>query len=986
MTRIAVIGMACRFPRAATPRAFWDNLVAGRDCITRLPREELAGLVRPARLEHPRFVSASGLIDGVFDFDPGMYAMAPAEAVLTDPQHRLFLDVAREALERAGVVGGRGQDIAVYAGVGRSRHEALVRGTLPDPDVDDVLLEIGNEKDYFATRVSYRLGLTGPSAVVQSACSTGLLAVHQAALSLANYECDVALAGAAAIRVPQEYGYVFQHGGIGSASGHCRPFSAHADGSVAGDGVACVVLKRLEDAVADGDRPHAVLLGSAVNNDGAKDGFASVSAAAQVRVMESALRFAELDPAAVDYVETHGSGTALGDATEWTALRRVYRHGPAVGAVKANVGHLREASGLAGLIKAVHAVELGVVPANPYADEPAAFTLGAGGGPRLPGKTQGWTPANAPRRAGVSAFGLGGTNVHLLLEQPPAPPPAAPPVPGPEVLTVTAHSAAALAATARDVAAALRGDAVPAAGAARTLQERRAHHRYRWAVTAESAAALAGELTDARAVPDAPVGEEPRIGFVFSGIGDHYPGMATGLFDYLPGFKERLLDAADQAGAVADRDFRPLLLAGVPRPPAGRIDLRAMLRGRENAGPPQSALDAHVVMFCLQYALAGALAEVGVVPAAVMGHSLGELAAATAGGVLDPQDAFRVVVTRARLVADQPPGGMLAVALPHEQAAELTGPGVWLATVNTPGSCVLAGDSAALLALSGRLGSAGVQARPMGVSRAFHTPMLAGAAAGLTELLGSVRLRPPRLPMVSGLTARWAGPEVALPEHWVRQLTSTVHFGAGVERLSESCSVLVEIGPGQLRSVAGQTRLAARGVAAVPTVRRDYEENTDQFTLARALGRIWQAGVPVDWPALRSGRPVPAAPLPPRAACPATHRATASAAAPGWQPVDATTAVPVAPVDRPAPSGPSASPAETALAGIWQSVLGVERIGARDHFFDLGGDSLMGARLIALLEESVGVHVPSPVVFASAVLSRMARNVQEYLDTEARSR
>ncbi|WP_149829623.1 type I polyketide synthase [Streptomyces tailanensis] len=1000
MTRIAIIGTACRFPGAEDPRSFWENLVRERDSITRLSRTVLEGRVPPSLLRHPRFVAASGLIDAVFDFDPGLYGMAPAEAVRTDPQHRLFLDVAREALESAGVLygaGGAAGDVGVYAGVGRSRHEALARAALPDCDLDDVLLETGNEKDYFAARVSYRLGLTGPSVVLQSACSTGLLAVHQAALALAAHECDVALAGAAAVRVPQEYGYVFRHGGIGSASGNCRPFSADADGTVAGDGVACVVLKRLEDALADGDHVHAVVLGSAVNNDGAKAGFASVSAASQVRLMESALRFSGLAADRVGYLEAHGSGTELGDATEWTALERVYRHGLTVGAVKANVGHLREASGLAGLLKAVQVVDTGVVPGSPHPARPAALSRDEAARSVLAHRTAHWDSPDDPRRAAVSSLGLGGTNVHLLLEQFERPAPQAPAPPVPEVLTLSAHSARALSATAGTYARHLVAAAVPLTGAALTLQERRTHHRHRWAVTAqEGSAGHLEEMTDRSAAPTQPVGEAPSVGFVFSGIGDHYPGMAAGLTDYLPGFGDRLAALLDQAGERAGRDLRSL--AAPPAAlPAGKVDLRAMLRGASGSDALQDPVAAHTVMFCVQQALADALADLGVVPAAVMGHSLGELSAAAVAGVLSRPDALDVVVRRAELVAGQPGGGMLAVALPGAEAAALTGPGVWLATENTPSSAVLAGELPALSELAARLQRQGTQARLLPVSHAFHTPMLAAAAADLAELFAKVPSAPPQTAMVSGLTADWIGAEAAEPRHWAAQLSRPVRFGTAVAKMAERCSVLVEIGPGQLRSVASQTGLAAKGVVTVATVRRAYEESGDAWTLARALGRIWQAGADVNWAALRADRRGAAAPMPPRAADRSTHQVSAVPEAPWWRPGDtgpvtaheaatpAPAAADAAPPAATTAEAPEAPGMQTRLAAIWQTVLGVPDVSGRDHFFDLGGDSLMGARLIALLELETGVHVPSPVVFESAVLSQMARNIEMYTATETRS-
>ncbi|MEU7039447.1 beta-ketoacyl synthase N-terminal-like domain-containing protein [Streptomyces varsoviensis] len=998
MTGIAVVGLSCRFPGAADADAYWANLAAGRDSVHRAAPRELVGLVPEEVRAHPRFVAASGLVDDVFAFDPERYGMSPREATVTDPQHRLFLHAAREALENAGIRAADAARIGVFAGVGRNRHEDWVRSTLPDPDAEDLMLEIGNGKDYFATRLSYRLGLTGPSVVVQSACSTGLLAVHQACLSLANYECDTALAGAAAVRVPLEYGYVFTHGAIGSPTGRCRPFSAHADGAVPGDGVGCVALRRLADARAGRDPVLAVLRGSAVNNDGAKGSFAAVSARAQQQVIEEALSLAETDPAGIGCVEAHGSATALGDETEWTALGRVFKDEVLVGSAKSNVGHLREASGIAGLIKAVGAVRTGRVPASLHDGRPARYVRDTGTGLRLPDRTVSWT-GPLPRRAGVSSFGLGGTNVHVVVEQPP---PSAPPAAGPaaaEVLTVSAHTATALRATAARLAAAPVSE--PLADAAHTLQERRTPLPHRLAVPATRwQEAREGLLAPGPGgVADGP----PRCGFVYPGIGDHYEGMAAGLLDYLPGFRPRLADALTTAGELAGRDFQALLFPPrrTPRRAAGGVDLRAMLRGAPREAALNDPVNAHVTVFCVQLALTEALAGLGVVPAAVFGHSLGELAAATVARVFTRQDAYRVVVRRAQHVAALPAGAMLAVALPEDRAVELTGPHVWLSTVVTPASCVLGGARADLLAVAERLRERGVQTRMTGVSHAFHTPLMRPAAEELRALLTAMPLRPPETPLVTGLGGDWAGADIARPDFWVRQLTSTVRFGDGALRMSGRCPVLLELGPGQLRTVVSQSGIARAGVAALATVRRRYEDDRDDLVLARTLGRLWERGTPVDWAALRGGRAARGVPLPPNACDDRELRAAGRAAPPPRQragtgeehrPAVPDGAVPTPPgahaAARPAPARTAreGSGVRELLADIWRTLLGVPDPLPHDHFFDLGGDSLMGVRLTRLLEDGLGAHVPTAVIFKSAVLSRMAENVQQWLDAKGHAR
>lgn len=974
MSDLAVIGLACRLPGAAGPEEFADLLRSGRDAVTR-GEGTAAG--------RSGYVAASGQIGRPFDFDPALYGMSEREALLTDPQHRLFLDTARRALEDAGVVDTPDRRVGVYAGVGRNRHERLLEANGIDAETDGALVEIGNEKDHLASRVSFRLGLRGPGVVVQSACSTGLLAVHVAGQALREHDCDVAVVGAAAVRVPLELGYDHRGGGIGSASGRCRPFSSSADGTVSGDGVGAVVLCRLADALDGGLPVHAVIRGSAVNNDGAKDGYGSVSATAQEDLILTALAVAGVGAADIGYVEAHGSATPLGDAVEWQALQAVFSPSTHVGSTKSNLGHLREAAGIAGLIKAVQVVRDGVVPPSLHDGRPAAFVTD--GGPTLADSCRDWAagPGASPRLAMVNSFGLGGTNVSVVLEQPP-PLSSVEAVPaGPQLLSVSAHTAAALSTTAAEVADVLDAPGVDLAAVARTLQAGRCARAFRRAVVGDTPTVVAAALRD-RASRDAR--PRPRVGLVFSGIGDQYVGMTQGLCAAFPAFNSHLADALGLASAHTGTDLRALLFppgltAGPPGPAGPAVDLRAMLRRGSDRPRFPDAVSAHAALFCVQEALAATLVDAGVVPVALFGHSLGELTAATLAGVFARDDAHRIVVERARLLDTLPTSTMLAVGAAPEALPELP-PGVHVATWTSPVSCVVAGRLEEVAAFATLLGGLGLPAQVITGSAAFHTPLMEPVAARVEALVAAVPRSPATLPLVRDLDAAWDDGALVEPAYWARQLTTTVHHGAGVARLAERCDVLVEVGPGQMRTVARQLP-SARDVEVATTVRRSFENADDRAVLLGGLATLWENGADIAWSGV-----LPSAPRVAR--LPATHaedRPLIVSVAPLRQMPSATLPAAAAGSLSAAPAASAAAVDRTtagvgwrpAVARAWEVVLGVVNPQPRDHFFDLGGDSLMGVRLIALVSAAVGREVPPSTLFHEATLEGMARSVDDWL-------
>lgn len=1000
MSGVAVIGTAGRLPGARDLDTFWTNLLAGRDTVTRADVDELRGLVPDDVLDDARWIGASGRIDGVYDFDPEHFGMAPRTALITDPQHRLLLATVQHALEDAAVVPATGARVGVYAGVGRNRYADVVRAVhrATGEPVDELALEIGNEKDHCSTKVAFRLGFEGPAVTVQSACSSGLVALHQACQALAAQECDVAVVAAAAVRVPDVHGYLYLPGSIGSADGVCRSFSSRANGAVAGDGVVAVVLKRTEDAVADGDHVRAVVRGSAVNNDGAKSGYASVSARAQEAVIRDALLFAEVDAATVASIEAHGSATPLGDATEWSALTAVYGTGgrTLVGSVKSNLGHLREASGLAGLVRAVASLHHGVVPPTVNVGAAAEFTRAHDTGLELARTAQRW-PRDGVRRAAVSAFGLGGTNVHVVLEEAPARtasnPPAGGPeqVRGPELVLVSARTATAMTTTAGRWADALR-NGTPLATAAAVSQLGRRHRAHRTFAVGSTPDEVAADL--AAPAPAPPAGPaRDAVCLVFPGVGDQYTAMTAGLRGWLPGFDADLRRLLDACGRHVDRDLSGALATAPPQEQGRAFSLRRLVQERDGGSlEGVDTLAVHATVFSVQVALAQALQRLGVEPGAVVGHSLGELAAATVAGVFAEDDAVRVVMTRARLVDAQPPGAMLALSTSRAEAEALTGQGVWLAAVNSPRSCVVAGDRERVLHLADELAARGLAGRLLPVTQALHTPMMMAAADALGELLDRTPTAPPQVPLASNVTGGWVGDEVQRADYWHRHLTSTVLFGDALVTASSRSRVLLEVGPGQLRTLAAQCHGDLGTV--VPTARREYQNERDDAVLLRALGALWRAGVEPAWEVFhRPGRswraPLPGTAFEERPLrvddalggvvvdLDGAQGAPVTSARPVVAPLAAVPAEAAGPAAD--PDGPPPDDAVLrALADVWVQVLGVPGLTPDADFFDLGGDSMMSVQLIRGLEQRLGFHVPAVVVFEESRLGRMARRITEW--------
>ncbi|HEU0076015.1 MAG TPA: type I polyketide synthase, partial [Longimicrobiaceae bacterium] len=856
---VAVVGMAGRFPGAQDVEEFWSNLREGVHSISFFSDEELAAAgVDPSLIRNPDYVRAGGVLEGIELFDAGFFGFNPREAEVLDPQHRIFMETAWEALENAGIDPETTERaVGIYAGSSTSHY--LTYHVLSRPEIVEAVgafqVHIGNGKDFLATRASYKLNLRGPALNVQTGCSTGLVSVHVACQALLNGECDVALAGGVTVNLGQRQGYLYSPGGVLAPDGHCRAFDARAGGALSGSGVALVVLKRLDDALADGDTIHAVVRGSAINNDGAqKVGFTAPSVDGQAAVIEEALAVGDVDPATIGFVEAHGTGTDLGDPIEVAALTQAFGEVGrtqfcALGSVKTNIGHLDAAAGTAGMIKAVLALEHGEIPPTLHYTAPNPKIDFASSPFFVNTELRRWDTDDHPRRAGVSSFGIGGTNAHVVLEEPPATEPSEAARPW-HLLVLSAKTTPALEAATDRLAAHLRAHPEQElADVAHTLQVgRRAleHRRVLVARDREDAAAALESRAPQRVVSG--TAPEPRpVAFLFSGVGDHDPQMGRGLYETEPVFRAEVDRCAEILRAHLGVDLREVLYPGeAPADGEGeaspKIDLRAML-SRASAGPDEAAERlnatsmAQAALFVTEYALAKQWMAWGVRPEAMIGHSLGEYVAAAVAGVFSLEDALMLVAERSRLIEELPEGAMLGLPMAEAEVRPLLRDGLAVGTVNGPAMTVVSGPVDAVAALEAELAGRGVACRRLPTRHAFHSPMMAPVAERLAELMRRVRLSAPEIPFVSNVTGTWIrAEEAADPEYWARHLCGTVRFAEGMaELLRDGSRVLLEVGPGRTLGTFALHGGAAEG-AVLSSLRHAYTRQSDQAHLLETLG------------------------------------------------------------------------------------------------------------------------------------------------------
>jgi acyl transferase domain-containing protein/thioesterase domain-containing protein len=847
---IALIGIGCHLPGARGPLGFWKNLRAGVESIATYSEEELrAAGVGDSLLKHPDYVRRGAPLEQMEWFDAEFFGLSPKEAAIMDPQHRHFLECAWEALEDAAQVPERFDGrIGVFAGSGMAAYFAF--NLLTNPELLDevglfLLRHTGNDKDFLATRASYLFNLKGPSVNVQTACSTSLVAVHQAAQSLIAGECDLALAGGVTIELPHRRGYLYKENEILSPTGQVRAFDHRSAGTVFGSGAVVVALKRLDDAVAAGDPIYAVIKGTAVNNDGSgKSGYLAPSVDGQAECVAEALSVAGVSPDTIGYIETHGTGTPIGDPIEIAALTQAFRSQTkqkgfcALGSVKGNIGHLDTAAGGASLIKAALALKFGEIPPSLHFEAPnpdidfknSPFFVNA--------SLRTWPSLSGPRRAGVTSLGVGGTNAHAVLEQAPQRSASSTSSAPAQLLVLSAKSRAALDDASAQLASRLRSQPqLDLADVAYTLLHGRKAFGQRRVLAARSLAEAASllESRDPRRVFQHSAHNQASLVFLFPGGGAPHLDMARDLWEHEPSFRAEL----ERGFALFERRSGQRL-AELLYPAAGAD------RPRLAAELERPALQLPA-LFLVEMALARWWMAKGLRPEALIGHSLGENTAACLAGVFSFEDALGLVALRGELFEQVPKGGMLSVPLTPQELQPLLGPDLDLATVNAPELCVASGPLEALEALERRLAEREIEAQRIRIHIAAHSRMLEPILAPFRAYLQKIRLSAPKLPIFSNLTGkRLETNEATDPEYWVRHLRSPVRFADGVEALcAVPGRVLLEVGPGKTLSTLSRQhpRLNHTGGAAIASLRHPDEELDDRLALLTAQGRLWAAGL-----------------------------------------------------------------------------------------------------------------------------------------------
>lgn len=852
-TSIAVIGMAGRFPGSRNVVEFWRNLRDGVESIRFATGLELeASGESPAVLQDPSYVRAVATLPGLEMFDASFFGFSPKDAAMMDPQHRHFIQCAWEAIEHAGhdpdrFAGATG----VYAGCGLNTY--LIHNLLTNPELagTDLFLikNTGNDKDLLATRVSYLLNLRGPSVNVQTACSTSLVAIHMACQSLLNHECDMALAGGVTIEVPHGRGYLYREGEILSRDGHCRSFSAEASGTVFGSGVGVVVLRRLQDALADGDCIHALVRGSAINNDGArKVGYLAPSVQGQAEVIAEALSVAGVDSASISYVEAHGTGTRVGDPIEIKGLNEAFggtARPPgscAIGSVKSNIGHVDTAAGVAGFIKTVLALEHKLLPPSLHCDNPNPLIEFEKTPFFVNQKPVEWKTNGGPRRAGVTSLGIGGTNCHAVLEE--APPAQISGQSRPwQLLLLSARSSSALTVAVKNLGDHLVGHGdLNLSDVAYTCQVGRRAFRNRCALVCENVqeAVLGLRAIEKSGFPSGGRECDHRpVAFLFPGQGSQYINMGLDLYRSEPTLREEVDRCSEVLLPHLGADLRSILF------PTARSAHAAQNQINET-WITQPAL------FVIAYALAKLWMSWGIQPEVMLGHSIGEYVAACLAGVLSLEDALAVVAARGRMMQELPAGRMMAVRVAEQELQALLSEEVSIAAVNGPSQCVVSGPVVAIEQLEQTLNRREILCHCLNTSHAFHSQMMDSILTAFTEVVAKVTLKAPRIPYLSNVTGTWVTAGQATdPAYWAMQLRKTVQFNSGLLELFKAEErILLEVGPGRtLTSLAGQhpqKAVAQEALASLPSLQ---EHGSDSKFLLTTLGRLWVCGRDIDWSA-----------------------------------------------------------------------------------------------------------------------------------------
>ncbi|MEM7594468.1 MAG: aminotransferase class III-fold pyridoxal phosphate-dependent enzyme, partial [Cyanobacteria bacterium P01_A01_bin.83] len=865
---IAIVGMVGRFPGAANINEFWQHLCQGVESSTFFTKEQIDPSIDPEIVADPNYVRARGIIEGAELFDAGFFNISPREAEVMDPQCRVFLELAYEALENAGYAAESfAGKIGLYAGSGQNTYfENHLCGRTEIIDrLGAFQTMLANEKDFLTTRVAYKLNLTGPSISINTACSTSLVAIIQAFQGLRSHQCDMALAGGISINTPQNRGYLYQEGGMLSPDGRCRPFDAQGNGTMFNNGAGIVVLKRLKDAQADGDRIYAVIRGVGINNDGSdKVSFTAPSVNGQRDAILQAQLSGGINPETIDYIETHGTATHLGDPIELEALTQAFgtqtegKQFCAIGSVKSNVGHLVAAAGVAGVIKTALALDNQQIPPslnfeslNPEIElDDSPFYVNT--------KLVDWKSKTHPRRAGVSSFGVGGTNAHLILEEAPNPKPTSTSRPH-HLLLLSAKTEAALEQKTQQLKNYLEQHPnSDIADIAFTLQQGRQTFNYRRFVTCQQrqeAIAALGSLPPIQTGTHHTQQRNPDVVFMFPGQGTQFVNMGANLYRDEPVFRNAVNCCCNILQPLLDQDLRTIIYPDEPNEAS-----TTLLRQTVYTQP---------ALFTVEYALAQLWLSWGIKPKAAIGHSIGEFVAACLAGVFSLEDALKLVAARGKMMWDLPSGAMLSVRLAAEKVEPLLNSELAIAAINGPALCVVSGTHEQIAKLQETLTTKEIACKALHTSHAFHSPMMDAIVKPFAEIVAQVELSPPQMPFISSVTADWITDAQATdPMYWANHLRATVRFAEGIQRLWQQPErVLLEVGPrNTTTTLARQQATDLQKQIAISSLGRKAEANEQWLAISQAIGELWLSGVSLDWQSFylnekRSRLPLPTYPF-----------------------------------------------------------------------------------------------------------------------------
>jgi len=1005
----AIIGMAGIFPGAKNIGEFWKNLINGVESITVFTEEELKAVATPTQIiENPNYVKAGGIIDDKECFDAAFFGYVPKEAVVMDPQIRLFHQCVWTALEDAGYdpfsYSGR---IGLYAGsTANLNWEILTVLQRQNLGIHPYQASALRNKDFMCTRIAYKLNLKGPTVSIQTACSTSLVATHMAIQGLLNGECEIALAGGVTALYPPKKGYMYQEGMIASPDGHCRAFDIDAKGVVSGEGAGIVVLKRYEEAETDRDNIYAKIIGSAINNDGIrKVGYTAPSVEGQAEVIRAAQYIAGINPETITYIEAHGTGTELGDPVEIEALKLAFKTTKkrycGIGSIKTNIGHLDSAAGVSGLIKTVLAMKHHLIPPNLHFKSPNPKLAIENSPFFVVSKLLEWKTEGNPLRAGVNSLGIGGTNAHVVLEEALIPPRETATSTNENqkyhLLMLSARTPPVLKIMTKNLANYLKKEPeLNLTDIAYTLQVGRKELNYRKIALCADKEDAINNLTSGNSnkihTHFCRSDIKKNVVFLFPGQGAQYEEMGKQLYETQPEFRDQMDRCFEILNPIIKEDIKNIIYPEIEK----ENNVNSSLIHQTELTQP--------LIFSLEYALAKLLMKWGIEPTAMMGHSIGEYVAASLAGVLSLEDALGLVAIRGKLIQQLPKGAMLSVAIPEEKLKPMlkTHPKVSLAAVNSTELCAVSGPPEAIAAISEEMEKKRYKIRPLLTSHAFHSTMMEPIMEEFENKIKTLQLNKPERPFISNLSGTWIKAEEAInPEYWKKHLRQTVRFSQGLETiLQKDNTILIEVGPGRvLGTLANRHKNKKTNQKVVNLIRHPQETISDDYFLYNALGQLWLYGVKIDWTLFHQNE------KPYRISLP-TYPFEKKRYMLDQKPLKKILSMLFASEADKSPDGihepsiesapeteeieeteqeftenyePPRDELEESIVEIWKKTLGIERIGIYDNFFYINGDSIMATMLISRIKDIYDVDISIKDFFAEPTVAHLAQEVKRLL-------